>query len=136
MKKRLGACFLTILLVVIALWRIRIFLLVRETSGRPPPCFENLRVIDWAKTCAVLDHRWQDGTDCDNASNRAVISAYFQQYSTDSSGRKSVGPFASFQGNVPICPDGGTYRFNPLGKPPECSFARQHPSTAEKHSLE
>jgi len=70
------------------------------------PCVNNLRQIDGAKEQAALVRQWPAGTDCDNLTNKLVVNEYMKNNTT------------------PICPDGGIYQYNPVGKDPECSKAR------------
>jgi hypothetical protein len=72
-------------------------------------CVNNLRIIDAAKVLAARDNRWPSGSDCDSATNRAVINAFIKGNTT------------------PQCPEGGTYTYNPVGTNPVCSIAGPAP---------
>jgi hypothetical protein len=78
------------------------FIRARQTSAYNP-CVNFLRMIDAGKEQATLVYDWTNGTDCDNLTNKALVNQYIKGNTT------------------PVCPEGGTYTYNPLGVNPVCT---------------
>jgi len=101
---------------LVFLWLVPSFVKARNTSARNA-CINNLRQIDSGKEQAALANKWEDGTDCDNPTNKAVINQYIKGNTT------------------PLCPDGGTYSYNLMGKNPTCSKYRKDDVSTRSHHL-
>jgi hypothetical protein len=76
------------------------FMKARETS-RQNACINNLRQLDAAKEQWALANRKQAGDEVDIAGVLEYVRG----------------------ARMPTCPQGGTYRLNAIGAPPECSIA-------------
>jgi type II secretory pathway pseudopilin PulG len=92
------------------------FIRARQTSAYNP-CVNFLRMIDAGKEQASLAYGWPVGTECDSATNRALVNQYIKGNTT------------------PQCPDGGTYTYNPLGKNPTCSVFKENDRKTWRHRL-
>jgi len=93
---------IAVLIIVMSLAALAVFYrpeFVRET----PVCRANLLAIDSAKELAAVVHRWPEGTDCDVSTNKSLVNQFIMDDTT------------------PVCPDGGTYAYNRLGREPICS---------------
>ncbi len=71
-----------------------------QQGGADVRCTNNLRMIDAAKEQCALERGLKDGA----AVNEMMISKYL------------------LKGKIPVCPAGGTYTLNPVGKNPTCSI--------------
>lgn len=70
-----------------------------DSPAKRNACINNLRMIDAAKEQSAMANRLTDGQEADPAS----VAEYLR-------------------GNaIPVCPSGGTYTLNPIGKLPTCS---------------
>jgi hypothetical protein len=74
------------------------FVKARKTAKRAS-CINNLRQIDSAKEQWALANSKADGDQPDSAG----VAEYLRS------------------GRLPVCPAGGTYTLNPIGRDPECS---------------
>ena len=80
------------------------FVKARNTSQQNV-CINNLRCIDACKEVGAMAYRLTDG--------HTIATVSVNEYMSDK----------ILQGNdVPTCPAGGTYTYNPIGVRPECSI--------------
>src|ERR1039458_9416572 len=104
------------LVIVLALMTVPNFIKSRNVSSINA-CPNNLRQIDAAKEQAALAYQWDDGVDCDDPTNKAVVNQYIK-------------------GNTcPVCTNGGKYSYNRLGQNPTCSYYRADDVSASRHYL-
>jgi hypothetical protein len=107
----IGIALLPIIVASFAAWFIKV--------RNPPalnPCEQNLLMIDVGKEQVAFARSWSTGVDCDNATNKVVVNTYIKGNTT------------------PRCPDGGVYRYNPIGKKPECSKSKEE-NIKTRHKL-
>ena len=91
------ALSLVVLPILVAI-AIPNFVRARHPSGNA--CVNNLRQIDGAKQCWALENK-KEATDTPTADD---IRVYIKNE------------------RFPVCPQGGTYQINPVGKEPTCSI--------------
>lgn len=100
--------FLLLFLLILSIV-IPSFIKARSTSCQNG-CINNLRMIDSGKEQAALANKWRGGDDC-TPSNALIVNTYIKGDTT------------------PTCPQGGSYRYNPIGTNPICIGAESptHP---------
>jgi predicted Zn finger-like uncharacterized protein len=105
-----GIALMLIWLPMMAAIAIPSFVKARNESQRHA-CINNLRILDSAKEQAAIEQGWTEGTPIlkDSPEMQTVL-----EYVKDK--------------RIPVCPAGGTYKFNAVGQPPACSIP-QHELT-------
>ena len=92
------------------------FVKARNTSSTNA-CVNNLRQIDSGKEQGALAFKWNSDTDCDEPGNKAIVNMYIK-------------------GNItPLCPNGGAYSYNRVGKNPTCTKYRKDDTSTRSHHL-
>ena len=92
--------FLTIITGLILLFAVFMISPARAIRSR---CIENLRVVEWAKHCWMVDNHKSQG----DIPNWNDLSEELARHGIN---------------GIPKCPDGGTYSIGRLGEPPTCSL--------------
>lgn len=108
-EPRYGSVGMAIILTILLMVIVAILIPVGSRRGVSTQCgcINNLRQIDSGKEQAASAKGWESGTDCDNASNKALVNMYIK----------------GIKGNTtPRCPEGGKYTYNPIGTNPVCSI--------------
>ncbi len=107
----------TVIAVLFATIAVPSFVKARHTRAWNL-CTNSLRMIHAGKCQAAMANGWALGTDCDTPTNKALVNQYIKGNTT------------------PLCHEGGTYTYHPVGKEPTCSRYNPSDKSTDLHHLE